>query len=200
VHFYLSAQHTWSHLLSVCLSCVFSASPVTTQLAPLRFSNNKGARKNLTPTDKEHIVKILSVQFLFCIFSVKVQFIESAHIISMHLWIFCTCVYLCSHHFQDHIHLVPPAVATLLTELDLLLHLTELESSPCSQIHMAPKRHHCVPSRQCPKDSHCFGFYCRGLVWPNLKFHTNKIMEYIFLWIWLPFSTVFWDASMLLQI
>jgi hypothetical protein len=139
-------------------------------------------------------------RFLFYTFSVKVQFIESAHIMSVYLWIFCTCVYLCSHHFQDHIHLVPPAVATLLTELDLLLHLTELESSPCSQIHMAPKRHHCVPSRQCPKDSHCFGFYCWGLVLPNLKFHRNKIMEDIFLWVWLPCSTVFWDASVLSQI
>jgi hypothetical protein len=31
--------------LSVCLSCVFSASPVTAQFSPVRFGNNKGARK-----------------------------------------------------------------------------------------------------------------------------------------------------------
>jgi hypothetical protein len=36
VHLHLSTQHTWPQL-SVCLSCVLSASPVAAQLAPVRF-------------------------------------------------------------------------------------------------------------------------------------------------------------------
>jgi hypothetical protein len=40
VYLHPSAQHIWPQF-SVCLSCVFSASPVTTQLGPVRFGNNQ---------------------------------------------------------------------------------------------------------------------------------------------------------------
>jgi hypothetical protein len=45
VHPHPSAQHTWPQL-SVCLSCVLSASPIITHLAPVRFSSNRSERKN----------------------------------------------------------------------------------------------------------------------------------------------------------
>jgi hypothetical protein len=41
---HLSAQYTWPQL-SVCLSCVLSASPITIQLAPVRFSSNQEREK-----------------------------------------------------------------------------------------------------------------------------------------------------------
>jgi hypothetical protein len=44
VHLHPSTQHSWPQL-SVYLSFVLSASPIATQLGPVRFSKNKGARK-----------------------------------------------------------------------------------------------------------------------------------------------------------
>jgi hypothetical protein len=49
VHLHPSAQHTWPQL-SVCMFilCPFCISSHP-QLAPFRFSNNKGVRKKLVP-------------------------------------------------------------------------------------------------------------------------------------------------------
>jgi hypothetical protein len=42
-----SAQHTWPQL-SVCLSCVLSASSIYAQLAPVRFNNNQEKDKDFS--------------------------------------------------------------------------------------------------------------------------------------------------------
>jgi hypothetical protein len=59
VRLHLSAQHTWSHFLSVCLSYVLSESPIAAQLAPVRFSNNQEwekTRSNKGAREKPHFM------------------------------------------------------------------------------------------------------------------------------------------------
>jgi hypothetical protein len=49
--------------LSVCPSFVLSASPITAQLAPVRFSSNRSENK-LTPYKHRDIKKVILLQLL----------------------------------------------------------------------------------------------------------------------------------------
>jgi hypothetical protein len=118
VRLHLSTQHTWSHFLSVCLSSVLSASTVTGQLSPVRFGNNKGERKKLTPRDlfvfHQSLKKIQ--EYLILILNACQKPINPSFTV-------CQSMFLhTSLHTRDtHNHIFLPYVVSIIILLDSIL-------------------------------------------------------------------------------